>query len=275
MLVACVVGDAHAQPVVVHAVVFGGARPTVVPPSLSQIDEYARSCSALVWDGAPWDHDAVSFLEGLAQRRPDLPVLVLLPPSGQALRFVSLCPRQPGVQLSVFDNHTSRPDHIAKAVGALLAGLPPFVVTKAIGRFGGNPWLRRALWCALTQVGRGARPTVPECAEAVGCSPRTLERLLRSAQFPTPKELIDWATALHMKHAEMTTGHRPADLGRAIGLTGNDVYRIRQRLAQRVDVEPRTIRDANFHQVFDYCTKRCGLLKARNWADSLQSPEVA
>lgn len=259
----------------VRATVSGGARPVVVSSSLPQIVEHTQSCSAVVWDAAPWDHEAVSFLERLGRERPDLPVLVLLPPTEEALRFVSLCRRQAGVRVGVFDHQGARFDHITEAVSGLVTGLAPSVVAKAIGRFGGNPWLGRVMWCALTHVGRGARPTVPQCAQAAGCSPRTLERLLRRAQFPTPKELIDWATALHIKHAEMTTGHRPSDLGRAIGLTGNDLYRIRQRLAHRVDVEPRTIRDADFHQVLDHCIRRCGLAKTRSGADDLQPPVVA
>lgn len=259
VLVVCAVGDATAQRVVIRAAVLGGGRPVTVSHSLPQLAEATRSCSAFVWDVAPWDHDAVSFLERLGRRRPDLPVLVLLPPEANALRFVSRYRRQPGVRVGVVDDQGARPKDIEEAVNAVLADLPPFVVAKELGRLRANRWLARVMGCALAHVGRGARPTVAECARACGCSLRTLERLLRAAQLPTPKELIDWATVLHIKHGEMTTGYRPVALGRAIGLTGNDVYRIRQRLAHRSEVELRTIREADFRQVLDLCTRRCGL----------------
>ena len=258
-MVACSIDDAEAGRVAIRSTALCGAQPIAMIGPLSQRDEVVRSCSALVWDLAPWDQDAAGFLKLLVRERPDLPVLALLPDSEDGVRFVAICRSHPGLRVDVFDPRQPRYGQIESAVRGLVCSLPTFVVAREIGRLQGKQWLARVMCSAMAQAAHGLRPSVAECVRASGSSPRTLERQLRAAELPTPKELVDWATVLHLKHAEATTGHTPSELSRAMGLTANDTYRIRSRLAERMGVDLREIRDADFRQVMQHFTTRCGL----------------
>jgi hypothetical protein len=253
------VDDLEAQRVVARAIVLAGAQPMAIEVPRTAMAQATEGCSALIWDLAPWNHDAAALLTWLTGLRPDLPILALLPDSDAAIQLAPICRRHRNVSLSVL-GWPVQPDRMGNVVSEFVSALTPFVVAHEIDRHAHNgQWLRCILLYALTRIGRGERPSVVDCARAAGKSVRTLERQTRAAELPTPKELIDWATILHLKRAEAATGHASADLARAMGLSANDVYRIRQRIALRMDVELRSIRDASFRQIMNYFIGRCGL----------------
>jgi hypothetical protein len=102
----------------------------------------------------------------------------------------------------------------------------------------------------------GRKVTVVTAAAALGLSTRTLERRMSEAGFPGPKEFLDWLTLLHVCYSAEQYGQSLPRIAHTVGLTSNDLYRIRRRLMDRVGIH--ALRESDlFQAVLVAFVQRC------------------
>jgi len=188
---------------------------------------------ALVYDLSPWDSTAVELLQNYSARNQG-PVLLYLPPTGSA--FAALSSIRPDCRFEVQIQSRSEEclEHLARAAHQLVGGVPRVRIMNLMSQ--SFPRMSSAAYLfghrALAVLGSGQRPTVGAIARALGFSPRTLQRHFATEGLPGPKALLDWLTLAHIKASSETLEVSPARAAARARLTGNDLYRLRKRVAR-------------------------------------------
>ena len=109
----------------------------------------------------------------------------------------------------------------------------------------------------LQPLGVNRRPTVESAARALRLSKRTLERQVRCDRLPVPKELIDWITLLHVSFVASRGSTSISRVARCAGVTANDLYRIKSRLADRAGRRLGSQAEDRFSDVLAAFAARC------------------
>ena len=193
------------------------------------------SYSALIYDLHPWTSDSAIGVKRLIVNNPGFPILLYVPPTAKALAVANdiVAPGQYRIQIQVRERQGLK--SFKRDLRSVLGGLPlskvMLLLESACPNIAG--WAHLFIHHVLRTLSVGRRPTASATARAVGVSVRTLERRLSSESLPTPKQFVDWLTLLLVA---VMAEQKQMSLARAaqnVGLTSNDLYRLRCRLLGR------------------------------------------
>jgi AraC-like DNA-binding protein len=226
----CVASD-WAGRAVCRALRDAGAVP--VPVESSAITPRALAGSAaLVYDLNPWTPTAADRFAGLVDGRP---VLLYLPPNGPAFTTYSRLPKAGDIRVQVQSRDADSMAHLREAAVDLVRAVPRVWIMDDLKR--AVPNLSSAAYLfghrALGVLGAGRRPSVAALARALGLSRRTLERRFLADGLPTPKALLDRLTLEHLRHVSGVQQRSLSRVATDLGLTANDLYRLRKRVSHR------------------------------------------
>ena len=191
-----------------------------------------RRVSGLVYDLAPWTPVAWHRFRNLTERRPELPVLLYLPPTGTAFSALGGLSHTERVRIQVQLRDGQSLRCLKDSVWWLISSGPRLEVMALLGPTVNNLSSTTYLFVhqILVMLGAGCRPSVLSVARTLGVCPRTIERRLAHAHLPPPKRLIDWITILYICTVAASSGASICQSATGVGLSSNDVYRIRRRL---------------------------------------------
>jgi len=215
---------------VTHALRAAGAEPVEAQHPCS-IRHAAARPAGLVDDLSPWDRTAG---ERVGRYEGQTPILLYLPPTGVAFAALSHVPNLGEVRLQVQSRDGDSLAHLEQAVGGLVRDIPRVHIMTLLTE--AMPTMSSAAFLfahgALRVLGSGHVPTVGSVARALAVSPRTLQRTFTTDGLPAPKAFLDWLTLAYV-HVVMGTGC--VSMARAAsesGLTSNELYRTRKRVAR-------------------------------------------
>ena len=194
----------------------------------------------LVYDLAPWTTLAWHRFRCLAERRPELSVLLYLPPTGSAFAVLGELPRGDRVRIQVQGRDAGSLRSLKDSASWLIDSSLHLEVMALIRLTVGNLPSTAYLFAhqVLVMLGAGYRPSVSSIARTLGVCSRTIERRLAHAQMPPPKRLVDWITMLYVGTLAVSAGKSIRQSATRIGLSSNDIYRIRRRLLGPQDRRP-------------------------------------
>ena len=195
----------------------------------------APSYAALIYDLAPWDERALARIDHLRSLRPELPLLLYLPPVSPAVSLVPSCGRLTNVRLRMQERHGDGVKGLQQDVRWLLRSVPVREIMTQVADALPEVSSLTTLFShhVLRRLSVKRRATVTSAARALGLSKRTLERRMRNDRLPPPKEIIDWLTILHVSLIAARSSLSVSRVARSIQMNPNDLYRIKKRLADR------------------------------------------
>ena len=197
--------------------------------------------SGLVYDLHPWDAEVAGRFGRLCSRRPDLPVLLYVPPTPRALGSLNEIETRHGLRFQVQVREGLGLNSLRQDVRWLLSAIPRSrvmaLLTEACPQLGAVSYLFAHHVLGVLALGR--RPTAVATARALGISLRTLERRLEADHLLSPKRFIAWLTVFQIADMTDRSGMSFAWAARVVNLTSNDIYRLRRRLIGNSTSRPR------------------------------------
>ena len=212
-----------------HVVKSLGAQPVAL--SYHEATTIGITSVAMIHDLCPWDRSESARLCRSA-RDAGVPVLLYLPATGAAFASLPHHELGSGTRIQVQSRDGKSLDHLREATAAAMEEVPRVRVTDLLRRRYPNIGSTGILfgYRALSLLALGQRPSVGMIAAALRVSPRTLERRMNTEGLPPPKSLLDWLTHEHLRCVSDCQGVSIARAATAIGLGGNDLYRLKKRL---------------------------------------------
>jgi hypothetical protein len=205
-----------------------------IPPSQITVTR-SHGFSALIYDLFPWDDRALLGINRLRRSRPELPVLLYVPPMSGAVALLPRCGRIPNLRLRMQERNGDGVAELQQDVGWLVRSAAGREILTRLGAAMPQmpPAMRHVAEYVLRTVGTERRPTVGAAARALRLSKRTLERRAQEEHLPPPKELIDWLTFMHVAFIAVQGNMSISKVARCIKVNANDLYRMKRRLAER------------------------------------------
>lgn len=233
-VVGCAVTTEWANGLSHRSVELEGGRIVHVHPSQMAVSE-SHSYACLIYDLAPWDDRALVNINRLRRWRPELPILFYVPPVSRAVALIPRCGGIGNVRFRMQERSGNGMSEFRRDVAWLVQSVPSGeIITRLKEMFPEMPpSLLQLTRYVLRTPGVNRRRTVESAARALGLSKRTLERRVRCDGLPAPKELIDWITLLHVSFIASRGSTSISRVARCTGITANDLYRIKSRLADR------------------------------------------
>ncbi len=221
-------------------------RVRAVPVRVEDLLRQSRDArvEGLVYDLAPWTTMAWHGFRYLTDGRPELPVLLYLPPTGSAFAVLGELPNTDRVRIQVQGRDAQSLQSLKSSVSWLITSSPRLEVMALI-RLTVSKLPSTAYLFAhqvLIMLGAGCRPSVFSVARTLGVCSRTVERRLAHAHMPPPKRLLDWITLLYIGAVAVSTHKSICQSATSVGLSSNDIYRIRRRLLGSWNGRPLGIR---------------------------------
>jgi AraC-like DNA-binding protein len=217
----------------------GDAGAEAVPLAPSAITARALAGSAaLVYDLNPWTQTAVRRFAGVVRGLGGGPILLYLPASGPAFTTFSQLPRAGDIRVQVQSRDPDSMVHLRDAAVGLIRAVPRVWIMDELER--AVPGLSAAAYLfghrALGVLASGRRPSVATIARALGLAQRTLQRRFRTDGLPGPKALLDWLTLAYLRHVSHVQQRSVARVAADLALAPNDLYRLRKRVLNRVEI---------------------------------------
>lgn len=236
--IACAVSTEWARQVAVKAIEGAGVASTTVPHITDVAENGHNRWSGVIYDLSPWDPSACDHLRQIRANRPELPVLLYIPPHNDALSLIPRCVKLTGVKLHVQQRTPSAVEDLRKEVlGLLRTGSKEGLKALLHGALlHCSPLVRAFLEESLDVISVGTRPWVGRLATRLQVSRRTLERRLTHEGLPNPKETTDWLTLLWLAYVADQHKQPLAQVARSIHIRPHDLYLLRRRLAERAEI---------------------------------------
>lgn len=208
-----------------------------LPGDLANLNHYV----GLVYDLEPRDERAVKILRAARQLAPLCPFLLYIPEWPWLFELVQRAEVNSLVRIHIPKSGKQEETELKKDLGMLLREAVVAIVMHCIALLSA-PRLTPVKASYMWEVGRWLinppehkkRPTVRRMAARLRTSAREIERKWDADRLPKPKELLDWSLLLFAELAPCVTGMARGELCQTLGLTRQGLYRLRQRLARRV-----------------------------------------
>ena len=257
-VVGCAVTNEWANGLSHRSVELQGGRTVRVHPSRIAVSE-SHSYSALIYDLAPWDDQALVGINRFRRWRPELPILFYVPPVSRAVALIPRCGGIGNVRFRIQERNGNGMPEFRRDVAWLVQSVPSGeIITRLREAFPEMPSsLLQLARYVLRTPDDNQRPTVGSAARALRLSKRTLERRVRCDGLPAPKELIDWIMLLHVSFIASRGSTSMSRVARCVGVNANDLYRIKSRLADRAGRQLRSQAEDRFSDVLAAFAARC------------------
>ena len=262
-VIVCIVATEWAQQLAVQAITGAGAASMVGPHITNVVDNDRDAWSGLIYDLAPWDQTACVQLQQIRSNRPELPVLLYIPPHDAAFSLIPQCAKLTAVSVRVQQRSSGAVAELREEVLRLLrTESKEHLMGLLSGALPQRSTLVRAfLEESLDLLSAGARPRVERLAARLRVSRRTLERSFAHEELPTPKEMTDWLTFLWLAYVSYRHEQPLAQVARSIHIRSHDLYHLRRRLAQRAEISSWHLSEDTVSMIVFELRKRCATAK--------------
>lgn len=253
--------------------VLRGERVTVADFPGEDVTIQSRSprLAALLWDGGPWSLRAVEMVRHVRETRPELPILLFLPPRREALALIPDLGSLEQVRLCVQDRYPDGIERFREGVRWLLRCVSVerarrvvadcFPILSPTGVLVAHQTLR--------SLALGERPTVAAAARGLGLCTRTLQRMIERERLPHPKELIDWVSMIYVALLATRARISSASAARRVGISPKGLYRCRGRLLALAGADEMEPGNDWLDPILQGFTARCNRLRNTSDAEAL------